>query len=914
MRLDFCDQVSDLDSYIPLIQVFVFCGRCESGITVAVADHMAAELSIPGIPKHDLQPALHVYRAKDRSFLLRHIFFWTKVAALLLLLASAIAGYFIYSSYKIFAQQIDHQIAGGYLRGHAGLYASPRIIEKGARLTSDQLVTSLKRAGYSSKTTSNIWSGSFTQIGDTVRVIPRQGTEQYDWVDINLDKQDHISALLTSNGSELPSYSLEPELLTDDARLKLGQQETLTFKDLPPVLINAILATEDRRFFQHSGLDFRGIARAFSSWISGGRLQFRQGGSTITQQLVKNTYLTPEKTIHRKFNEALIAIALEQRLSKEDILALYCNEIYLGQRDGVGIRGVAQAAKVYFGKELKDLNLEEAATIAGMIQSPARYAPHRHPEAMKVRRDLVLFAMNSVGFIDEGARQLAASMPIRVAPFGNDRNQFAPYYVDAVNRAVESAQLGADADTEQTMRVQTTIDPDLQAAAENSLRNQLELLHKTRKEAPQGALVAMDVHTGHVLAMVGGANYSDSQLNRATDAKRQPGSVFKPFVYAAALESGISPLALHKDEPQTFRYGNATYSPSNYGKAYSMHDVMLRDALVRSLNTVTVSVAMQTGLSRISSTAARFGLTPPPIAYPSLALGTAEATPMQMAAAYAAFANGGTLIEPVVFAGAVDTSGNYSVATKPSGQQVIKASTAYMITDILQDVVNRGTARKAKGSVKGVAIAGKTGTSRDGWFVGYTPNLVCAVWIGYDDNQQLGLTGSEAALPAWIDFMKEAVAIRPSLGGSAFPRPADIVTVKIDPESGFLTGPDCPTSQTVRIAARFVRVADCYIHARYESQDYEDSELFDSQEAASDSETGESTVLEAPGNEVVESPVEPIGSTVDELPSKPTDKVMQSDIDEGVVPTMSNRQMRPNTDSKRNRPLRRGSTPYPNPE
>lgn len=243
-----------------------------------------------------------------------------------------------------------------------------------------------------------------------------------------------------------------------------------------------------------------------------------------------------------------------------------------------------------------------------------------------------------------------------------------------------------------------------------------------------------------------------------------------------------------------------------------MHDVMLRDALVHSLNTVTVSLAMRTGLTRISSTATRFGLTPPPIAYPSLALGTAEATPLQLAAAYAAFANGGTLHQPVLFASAEDTSSDYFMNTQSTGQAVISPTTAYMITDLLQEVVNRGTAQKARGSIKGVALAGKTGTSRDGWFVGYTPNLVCAVWIGYDDNKQLGLTGAEAALPAWVDFMKEAVAIHPSLGGSAFRKPGGIVTVKIDPETGYLAGPDCPTSRVVNVATRFAPIADCYKH------------------------------------------------------------------------------------------------------
>lgn len=841
-----------------------YCGnsRCQSG-------GMAAELTIPKASKpkaakQEVRSRLRVYVYEERFALLRHLLIVGKIAAVLLVIGALVSGYFIYTSYKSFAELVDRQIAGGYLRGHAGLYASPRVVEKGAQLSKDRLIASLQRAGYVSEASSNIWSGSFSHVGESIRVSPRQGTSTFSWVDIRFDRIDHVASLATSDGSEITSYTLEPELLTDDENLKIGEQKTLSYNDLPPVLVNAILAIEDRRFFQHSGLDFRGIGRAFVSWISDGRFQFHQGGSTITQQLVKNTYLTPEKTLRRKFNEALIAVALEQRLSKQDIFALYCNEIYLGQRDGVGVRGVAQAAKIYFDKELKDLTVDEAATIAGMIQSPARYAPDRHPQAAKQRRDQVLAAMNTVGFITHDESQAQAAMPIQVAPGKNGNNQFAPYYVDAVNRAVENTQLGSQTTNEQSLRVQTTIDPDLQAAAENALRHQLELLQRVRKQPPQGALVAIDVHTGHVLAMVGGANYSETQLNRATDAKRQPGSVFKPFVYATAMEAGISPLSLYRDEPQTFSYGRATYSPANYGRSYSMKPVMMRDALIRSLNTITVDIAMRIGPARIASTAERFGLTTPSVAYPSLALGTAEVTPLQIAAAYAAFANGGTMIEPLLIAGADDPTGNYFLNAKPAQRNVVKATTAYMITDMLQDVVARGTARKARGAIKGVAIAGKTGTSRDGWFVGYTPNLVCAVWIGYDDNKQLGLTGAEAALPAWIDFMTEAVAIRPSLGGSVFPKPAGIVTVKIDPETGFLAGPDCPFAQTVTVTSGFAPIADCYVHApQYEYSDYteSESELSDDDEPAVSDDDDEPDSVD---NQKVDSETPPLRSPIRE--------------------------------------------------
>ena len=448
-----------------------------------------------------------------------------------------------------------------------------------------------------------------------------------------------------------------------------------------------------------------------------------------------------------------------------------------------------------------------------MIQSPARYAPDSNPEAARLRRDQVIAAMARDGSVDGNAAQQVSGSPVSVAAFESSASEFAPYYVDAVNRAMDDGPRSTERDAEQSLRVQTTINPDLQTLAESALRHQLDVLRKSArgKTLPQGALVAMDVHTGQVLAMVGGRNYAESQLNRATDAKRQPGSVFKPFVYATAFDAGISPLSISQDAPQTFMYGNAEYSPANYGKAYSMHNVMLREGLVRSLNVVTVDLAMRTGLSKIANTAGRFGL-PVPASYPSMALGTSEVTPLQMAAAYAVFANGGTFIEPSVFARAVDNNGDSLQQPSLASNQVISPTTAYLITDILADVIKRGTAREASGVFKNVAVAGKTGTSRDGWFVGYTPNLVCAVWVGFDDNEQLGMTGAEAALPAWTDFMQEALAIRPSLGGASFPKPGNIVTVKVDPESGELAGPNCPTSQIVSVPARFAPQFECLMH------------------------------------------------------------------------------------------------------
>jgi penicillin-binding protein 1B len=491
-------------------------------------------------------------------------------------------------------------------------------------------------------------------------------------------------------------------------------------------------------------------------------------------------------------------------LSKQDIFALYCNEIYLGQRGAVSVRGVREAAEVFFGKELRDLTVAEAATIAGMIQSPAHYSPLVHADAARERRNIVLAAMLENGAITREQKEAATAEPLQVTPNVNLDNSLAPYFVDYVNRVTDSAS---------GRRVYTTIDLGLQEIAEQALRKQLERLDakSTGQTAkPQAALVALDPHTGDVLAMVGGRDYATSQLNRATDARRQPGSTFKPFVYAAAVEDGMSPVQLFMDAPREFVYDrNKLYRPANYGGGYSMHDVPMRTGLIRSLNVVTVDVALQTGLARIANLAAAFGL-PKPERYPALALGTEEATPLQLAAAYAAFVNEGRRVDPKVIASIDEPPAVH--APPNSTQQVVSPTTAYMITNMLSAVIDRGTARKARGAVPGTALAGKTGTSRDGWFVGYSPNLVCMVWIGCDDNKQLGLTGAEAALPAWVDFMKGAIALRPDLGGEHFECPEGIKFVEIDSQTGLISTVSCPLRELIAVTERTAPHLECYFH------------------------------------------------------------------------------------------------------
>jgi penicillin-binding protein 1B len=340
--------------------------------------------------------------------------------------------------------------------------------------------------------------------------------------------------------------------------------------------------------------------------------------------------------------------------------------------------------------------------------------------------------------------------------------------------------------------------------------DRLDTLYAKQDLKPQAALVALDPHTGNILAMVGGRNYADTQLNRATDAQRQPGSTFKPFVYAAAIEDGMSPVQMFMDAPREFVYDrNKLYRPANYGGGYSMQEVTMRTGLVKSLNVVTVDIALQTGLARIANLANRFGL-PKPERYPALALGTEEVTPLQLASAYGAFVNEGRRVDAKAIASVGEPPAAHTMP--PSKEQVVSPATAYVITNMLSSVIDRGTARKARGAVPGTAIAGKTGTSRDGWFVGYSPNLVCVVWIGFDDNKQLGLTGAEAALPAWVDFMNASVALRPDLGGSNFECPEGIKFVEVDSATGLLSTVTCPVRELIAISERMSPTLECYLH------------------------------------------------------------------------------------------------------
>ena len=532
---------------------------------------MAIEITSVGEPpsvkrffSRPFRVALYPFRDAQHRILFR-------CSGLLVLITLTAASLCVLRSYRFYSGIIDARLASGYLTSRPGIYAAPRCLRVGQKISAADLITILRRAGYADGATSEVWSGSFSSEGNTFHIRPKRLLPLDPiMVQVVIDGKDRVSSL-TGDGVTMESFTLAAESLTNDAQAKTGDRMQQTYQDLPPLLVHAIIAIEDHRFFEHRGLDLFGVFRALLR--NAGDDRIGQGGSTITQQLVKNTYLNPERTFQRKFAEAMLAFALERRLSKEDIFALYCNEVYLGQRGAVTVRGVGQAARVYFDKDIKDLSLTEAATIAGMIQSPSHYAPDRHPEATQARRNTVLGTMVRDGWLTLDQAGVAAKEPIKLAANADQARALAPYFIDYVNRNTEQR---STAEGDGHRLVYTTIDLDLQRLAEDALQRQLSHLktvYKGSSAKPQAALVALDPRTGDILAMVGGRDYSESQLNRATDALRQPGSTFKPFVYAAALENGMSPGQLFIDAPTDFTYDkNKIYHPENFGGHFSMRE------------------------------------------------------------------------------------------------------------------------------------------------------------------------------------------------------------------------------------------------------------------------------------------------------------------------------------------------------
>ncbi len=753
---------------------------------------------------------------------------------------------FAYFYFK-YERVVDRRMAGGIFSNAAKIYARPSVISVGEKLDPSEIAADLRRAGYaegSSDSSSAI--GHYTLTRNSIEIMPGpQSFHASNTAEIRFSggKIASIKESGDSSSDQLQAYELEPELVT---ALFEGQERTkrelIKFEDIPPVLVNAVLAIEDRRFFQHGGVNYFRLMEAAVVDVREGR--HGQGGSTLTMQLSRGFFLTPEKTIKRKLTEMLIAIELEQKFSKQRIFQMYANEVYLGQRGSFTINGFGEAAHAYFNKDVKNLTLPEAALLAGMIQRPNYLSPYKNPKRALERRNLVLDSMVETGAITRAEADAAKAAPLKLtAP--NVEASDAPYFVDLVKDQL-SPQFNEEELNNHAMRIYTTIDPDLQRAAAEAvdvgMKTVDDLVEKRRthkvkigtgKDAkteikvetgpmPQVALVALDPHTGEVLALVGGRNYGMSQLNHAI-AKRPTGSIFKPFVYAAAVNTAVTgqtltagdadpdtgvvtessgvftPASLIDDSQVSIANGDDVYEPRNYHETFH-GEVTARYALAESLNNATVRLGQEVGFDKVATLAKAAGISSVR-ATPAIALGAYDATPVEMAGAYTVFANGGTRLSPLMVKSVRDAQGNILDNYHSDSKEVLDPRVAYVLTTMMEAVINNGTGYPVRARGFQSPAAGKTGTSHDAWFAGYTSNLLCIVWVGNDDYTDIKLAGGAAAAPIWAEFMKRAVALPQYSKVSDFTAPSGVVTLQLDKATNLIATPSCPQDYTVAFIA-----------------------------------------------------------------------------------------------------------------
>jgi 1A family penicillin-binding protein len=712
-----------------------------------------------------------------------------------LVVISAVFSYY----WVVFSRMIDARMSGEMTRTDPRVFARPVELHKGQGLTQRQLIDRLNDLGYAHRPRTE-QPGEFTVGRDAMVLIPRDGDHQGQLVRLVFGGRAPKSTETTRIDTiELPATKKQSDRVTLDAPLITAlvadareKRRDVPLQVIPKPMIEAVLAIEDRRFYEHPGIDPIGIAGAIFRNVFGNKA-YLASGSTITQQLVKNTFLTPEKTPKRKMTEWFMSVVLETRLTKDQILQLYLNDVSLGQRGSFAIHGVAEAARLFFAKDIANVNAVEAATIAGVIQSPSRLSPFNNPERAKDRRNVVLRAMVDSGFMSGDAAERAVREPLGIVQRALEAE--APYFVDYISQELQSKYPSAG-----TVDVYTTLDVHLQRVAQDALRDGLTRLDEVlarRKRRPQAALIAVDPRTGEVLAFVGGRSYNQSQYNRAVSARRQPGSVFKPFVYLAAFEhaqaegrTDLTPATVVLDEPTSFVFNAQTWSPRNYEDQYD-GPITLRRALALSRNIAAAKVAESAGYEEVAALWRRIGAGTPPRPYPAIALGVFEATPFEIATAYTLFPNGGT-IRPLTAISRLVTKGKDLPLQVEKPRTVARPDTTFLVTNMMRSVINEGTGAGARAAGFALDAAGKSGTTndlRDAWFVGFTPELLTVVWVGMDDNQPVGLSGTQAALPIWTAFMTRALAGHANL---PFEAPEGITFVDIDRDTGKVAAPGCP--------------------------------------------------------------------------------------------------------------------------
>lgn len=761
-------------------------------------------------------------------------------AAVAGLLASALASY----GYVTFSRIIDARLNGERERSLPRVYGRPMDIRLGQFFSEQDLVVRLNDLGYAQRA-GVTRPGEFAPIRNGLALSPRGGAQAGKVIQILLPPRPAgasgtgrraVRRIEIVGGGAVDRVRLDPPLLT--GLMNAGAREKrrkVALDVIPSRMQDAVLSIEDQRFYSHWGINpIAALGAIYRRVTSDGNTPV--GSSTITQQLSRMFFLADEFNAElqsgergrswasylRKAREALMSLVLEQRASKTEILELYLNDVYLGQRGSFAIHGVAEASRIFFGKDVSNISLSEAATIAGMIQSPGSRSPFTNPKRAVERRNVVLRAMAAEQVISDEEAARATRDPLQVAERGVDNE--APYFVDAVAERVNTLFPGVTA-TSSSVDVYTTLDLHLQRAALDAVRSGLTKVDarlKGRKNGgrrAQASLVAVDPRTGEILALVGGRSYNQSQLNRAITSRRQPGSVFKPFVFLAAFEHAareglpdLTPASLTDDSPSAIIFGDEVWEPKNYDDYGG--EITFRRALALSRNLGTIHVGERIGFNTIAALWRRAGVGQPPRGYPSITLGVFELTPLEVAEAYTLFLNNGS-VRPLRSIDQIVADGTTTSPPRAAMRPVASATSTYLVTNMMRSVLNEGTGAAARSMGFTHDAAGKSGTTndqRDAWFVGFTPELLTVAWVGFDDNYPLGLTGSAAALPIWAEFMRTAMAGRPSTG---FRVPEGVSFAEIDRDSGKLATPDCPTTFNESFAAGTEPVELCPLHGPF---------------------------------------------------------------------------------------------------
>lgn len=739
------------------------------------------------------------------------------ILSLCLLSFFIVIGVLLYCLYL--AILIDTRFSGRRWSIPSKVYSDSTLLFPGQQLNRPLLINKLRRLEYRNIAHAPQSSGEMQILGSSMEVylhdleMPAKKQKGFP-VKIAFRSQEIESIIRKDNGETLPLLELEPEKIMLFFGPERQQRQLVSIDRVPQYLIHAVLAAEDSRFFEHHGFDFRSILRAIYINIRHGTI--RQGGSTLTQQLAKSYFLTRERTFTRKIKELLMALTMDIKYKKKEIFEIYLNEIYLGQKGSVSINGVGEAAFFYFGKPVENLSLAEAATIAGLVKSPGLYSPYVSETKCREQRNKVLHDMEKLGHITQKQMDGAATEPVKTVGF-TAYGKKAPYFVDYVSKQLP-ALYSPKFLSSQGLSIYTTVDTQVQEAAENALERGLARLEKTypslrrsnSERKLQGAIIVMQPKTGYILAMVGGRDYSTTQFNRATQARRQPGSAIKPFVYVTGLDQ-FTPATVLSNEQKTYEVNGKSWKP--HGKSSdSGKGIRMRDALARSDNLATVDLAMKIGLDKIVDTVKAFQFSTPVKPQPSLALGAYEVIPLELARAYCTFASDGVEPYPLSLKTLVDENGNVLEQRHITIQNIISPAKAYVMSDMLRSVVTEGTAKSAKNMGITFPVAGKTGTTndyRDAWFVGYTPDLLVLVWVGFDNGESVSAEGAVVALPIWVDLVR---AIPQYVSTDWFTMPPGVVKAKVCSQSGQLAIESrCPESIEEVFLAENVPALYCQI-------------------------------------------------------------------------------------------------------